>query len=181
MISGSQRSQIMILCAWYLLSSEVVLSERQTVHKRNWNRVPRISTHQGVDPSPAPRAVNVHGHVCNKPRQRVQSSRWTPSKLCFAPIYTIFFFFFFLSFFLVGAHHVACGILVPWPGMETGSSAVKAQSPNHWTSREFPIQFSILENPIYDSQNIKSPDVAILLCKQSCEIITNQKVERKQI
>ena len=92
-----------------------------------------------------------------------------------------FFFSFFLSFFLVGAHHVACGILVPWPGMETGSSAVKAQSPNHWTSREFPIQFSILENPIYDSQNIKSPDVAILLCKQSCEIITSQKVERKQI
>ena len=31
-----------------------------------------------------------------------------------------------------------CGILVPWPGIESGSSAVKAWSPNYWTTREFP-------------------------------------------
>ena len=29
-------------------------------------------------------------------------------------------------------HHVACGILVPQPGIEPGSLAVKAWSPNHW-------------------------------------------------
>ena len=29
-------------------------------------------------------------------------------------------------------------ILVPGPGIEPAPSAVKAQSPNHWTAREFP-------------------------------------------
>ena len=36
-----------------------------------------------------------------------------------------------LSFFF------GCGILVPQPGIEPAHSAVKVQSPNHWTSREF--------------------------------------------
>ena len=31
-----------------------------------------------------------------------------------------------------------CGILVPWPGTETGPLAVKVQSPNHWTAKELP-------------------------------------------
>ena len=34
---------------------------------------------------------------------------------------------------------MACGILVPRPGVEPKTSAVKAPSPNHWTAREFPI------------------------------------------
>ena len=34
--------------------------------------------------------------------------------------------------------HEAGGILVPWPGIESGHPAVKAWSPNHWTAREFP-------------------------------------------
>ena len=33
----------------------------------------------------------------------------------------------------------ACGILVPRPGMEPMPPAVEAQSPNHWTTREFPL------------------------------------------
>ena len=33
--------------------------------------------------------------------------------------------------------HVACGILVPRPGIESKPLAVKAPSPNHWTTREF--------------------------------------------
>ena len=41
------------------------------------------------------------------------------------------FFFFFWS------HYTACGILVPQPGIEPGSSAVKAQSPNLKMTREF--------------------------------------------
>ena len=40
------------------------------------------------------------------------------------------------NFFL--PHRVARGILVPWPGVEPETSAVKAQSPNHWSTREFP-------------------------------------------
>ena len=34
---------------------------------------------------------------------------------------------------------MACGILVPGPGIEPGTLAVEAWSPNHWTTREFPV------------------------------------------
>ena len=47
----------------------------------------------------------------------------------------------FFSFFFFWSHCAACGNLVPWPGIEPGPRAVKAQSPNHWTTREFPRQF----------------------------------------
>ena len=45
-------------------------------------------------------------------------------------------FLFFLFFFW--PCHTACGILVPRPGIEPASSALKAWSPNHWTAREVP-------------------------------------------
>ena len=31
---------------------------------------------------------------------------------------------------------LACGVLVPWPGIEPGLPAVEARSLNHWTARE---------------------------------------------
>ena len=34
--------------------------------------------------------------------------------------------------------HAACRIIIAWPGVEPGPSAVKALSPNHWTARGFP-------------------------------------------
>ena len=34
---------------------------------------------------------------------------------------------------------MACGILVPQPGIEPRPLAGKTQSPNHWNIREFPI------------------------------------------
>ena len=34
---------------------------------------------------------------------------------------------------------VLCRTLVPHPGIEPTSPAVEAQSPNHWTTREFPV------------------------------------------
>ena len=40
--------------------------------------------------------------------------------------------------FVFFACHVACRILVPRPGIKPRPSAMKAQSPNHWTAREFP-------------------------------------------
>ena len=49
-------------------------------------------------------------------------------------VFSSFLFSFF--FFLV---HKACGILVPWPGVESVASAVEAWCPNHWTARQFPI------------------------------------------
>ena len=36
---------------------------------------------------------------------------------------------------------MTCGIVVPWLGIETVPSVVNVQSLNHWTTREFPVQF----------------------------------------
>ena len=57
-------------------------------------------------------------------------------------VVTGFFFFFF------GRAHEACRILVPQPGIEPGPrpTAVKAPSPNHWTTREFPVFFIIMQS-----------------------------------
>lgn len=41
------------------------------------------------------------------------------------------------TYFLL-LNHTACGILVPQPGIEPVSSAVKEQCPKHWTTWEFP-------------------------------------------
>ena len=48
------------------------------------------------------------------------------------------FSFFLFSFWLC---HLACKILVPWPGIEPVSLAVEVRSPNHWTARESPLSF----------------------------------------
>ena len=50
----------------------------------------------------------------------------------------LFFFFNFLIIFFPQPCHAACGILVLQPGMEPGPSAMRARSPNHLTTREFP-------------------------------------------
>ena len=46
-------------------------------------------------------------------------------------------------------YHMACGIITVIPGIEAGPSAVKEWSPNHWTTREFPlnIPFICTETP----------------------------------
>ena len=49
--------------------------------------------------------------------------------------------------FTGGPCHVACRILVPRPGMEPWSPAVEAQSPNHWTTREFLHVLSVKQRP----------------------------------
>ena len=52
----------------------------------------------------------------------------------------------FLSFFffLFWPHLPVCGILFPQPGIEPRPLAVKTQSPNHWTAREFPLQLFLI-------------------------------------
>ena len=63
-----------------------------------------------------------------------------PSAFILAQSFHPFFFFFFFCCSL----WCLVGILVPWPGIEPATSAVRAWSPNHWTSREFP-SLSILK------------------------------------
>ena len=36
---------------------------------------------------------------------------------------------------------MACGILVPGPGIEPGALTLRPLSPNHWTNREFARRF----------------------------------------
>ena len=62
------------------------------------------------------------------------SSR-TPLQVCFCFIF--FFFQCFLFQFIFWQHHTAYEMLVPQPGIETGSTAVKTPSPNHWPTKEF--------------------------------------------
>ena len=64
-------------------------------------------------------------------------------------------FSFFLSFFF-WLHRVACWILVPRPGIEPTSSALKVWSLHHWTAREVPLMSFfcsriISRNPILHS------------------------------
>ena len=42
------------------------------------------------------------------------------------------------AFVFAHAAHVACRILVPWPGIEPVTPALGACSLNHWTTREIP-------------------------------------------
>ena len=51
-----------------------------------------------------------------------------------------FCFVLFYSVLFVWPHCAACGILVPQPGIKPGPLAVRATSPNHWTTRELPQQ-----------------------------------------
>ena len=65
---------------------------------------------------------------------------------------------FFLSFLWLC--HTACGTLVPQPEIEPRPSAVRVQSPNHWTAREFPQQiffyteFLSLRLQIWGNENV---------------------------
>ena len=72
-----------------------------------------------------------------KLRKQISLTRFFIFKLVLtllAPLhFHIHFFFFFF-----GPCCMACGIVAPQPGTEPEPSAVKAQSSNHWTAREFP-------------------------------------------
>ena len=59
------------------------------------------------------------------------------------PSHSLPYFHVSSSFFW--PHQMACGILVPQPGIEPVPLAVKARSPNHWTTREFPPLFKYLK------------------------------------
>ena len=64
----------------------------------------------------------------------------TPSPGCLqiaAKVISFISFLFLLLLFLSLATLTAYEILIPWPGFEPGSPAVKAWTSNHWTAREF--------------------------------------------
>ena len=64
---------------------------------------------------------------------------------------------FFVCFFcFVWLRCTACGILVPRTRMEPKAWAVKVQSPDHWTTREFPTVFILSSLKIIISQTRKA-------------------------
>ena len=64
-------------------------------------------------------------------------------------------------------HRMSCRILVPWPGIEFESSAVKAQNPNHWSTREFPSwQF------LYEGSGFEIPHYRVSLSLERFNIKT---------
>ena len=59
-------------------------------------------------------------------------------------LYGVSITFFFkssdiLKNLFIWPHHETEWILIPQSGVEAMPPAVKAQSPNHWTTREFPL------------------------------------------
>ena len=78
----------------------------------------------------------LEGHLVTSTEclQQCKLFGWVISFLCIYPK-DIFPSFFFGG---GGCAEQLAGILIPWPGIEPGPSAVKVPSPNHWTAREFP-------------------------------------------
>ena len=46
----------------------------------------------------------------------------------------------FVQLFYFLPRHKACGILIPWPGIEPTTRVLEAQSLNHWINRQVPVQ-----------------------------------------
>ena len=77
---------------------------------------------------------------CTEWLSNINDIVWLPHLTAFT--FRIEFTFFFFP------HCMACMILVPWLGVEPMSSTVKTQSPNQWTTREFPrIEFNVKSKP----------------------------------
>ena len=62
---------------------------------------------------------------------------------------------FFACLLCFSFGHVACGILVPQPGIELEPPGVKAQNPNHWTTRKFPGNKSLNLCSLILTQDVK--------------------------
>ena len=77
---------------------------------------------------------------------------------------------FWVNFFCCWLRHVACRILVPQPMIEPRPSAMKARSPNHWTTGKFPevtnygavvdasTAWTLWGQPIHPAQDTTSSD-----------------------
>ena len=52
--------------------------------------------------------------------------------------FSFLFHSYLLSFSIFWPHHMACGILVPWPGIEPESPAVETWCLNHWATHGSP-------------------------------------------
>ena len=77
-----------------------------------------------------------------------------------------------------------CGILVPEPGMEPEPLAVRPQSPNHWTAREFLLFHFLCENIFtFRSTCVKDGNRSLVHMKNQYHLleIAEQKHKKKNM
>ena len=59
----------------------------------------------------------------------------------FFMLFNILLWYFIVTYLFIGHSEQLVRIFIPWPGIKPRPSAVKARSPDHWTTREFPVIF----------------------------------------
>ena len=65
---------------------------------------------------------------------------------CLLSLHLKSFYKLFLFDYIFWPCYVACGILVPQPGLEPGAPPMEVQSLKHWTTREIPNIFLLNVN-----------------------------------
>ena len=68
--------------------------------------------------------ILAHGYACVVITQTQIKNIFSSSEV--SPLFSLSLF---------SPHHRACGILIPWTGIEPWPLVVEVQSPNHWTTR----------------------------------------------
>ena len=70
---------------------------------------------------------------------------WSPTYRMLSAVLVLLFLngaeYFLMLFFFFWPKCTVYKILVPWPEIKPGSTAVKVPSPNHWTAREVTVSF----------------------------------------
>ena len=87
--------------------------------------------------------------------------------LALNPVVSFLFLSLLLFFVFFWPWHMACGILVPWPGIEPASPAVEAQTLNHWTTSKVPSFFILFDfSSIYHTPSFSglSSSVSVTVC-----------------
>ena len=96
--------------------------------------------------------------------------------------FSFFFFFKVFIFILFWPRSIACGILVPRPGFEPVSPALKAWSLNHWTTREGPVFLFLKKNRLrLTSLTLKKKCLFTIWCSSTQESIQTAGVITKTV
>ena len=88
--------------------------------------------------------------------------------------------FKYFPFFFFWSYPMACGILVPQPGTESRSSAVKAPSPNHCSTREIPClkyfkHTTFLDTGLNNIMKQNGKHIKLVICKAESFKICEQE------
>ena len=135
--SPTEENQIYIQASpnqsyWAMKSSSAFFPQAEYLHL--WQAQSWARSHTWQMPLGIKVATGIH--LPGKGKARLFSF-WDLKPLQLSVLTILLCLFFFP--FLFWPHHMACGILVPWPGTEPRSSAMRVQNPNHWITREFPL------------------------------------------